>query len=231
MKRILWAFLYFLIPGLFLGLGLAGERAVTAVYESAGIPRGCRIVIDAGHGGIDGGAVSCTGAAESGINLQIALKLRDLMHLFGYDTVMIRTEDVSVYTEGETVAAKKLSDLKERVRTVNETENALLIGIHQNTFPDSRYAGTQVFYNRESAAEPARLLQSAFREYLSPGNRRKAAPCHGIYLMERVQCDGLLIECGFLSNPEEEKLLRTDAYQQQLCCVIAATVSQFLSNT
>ena len=137
---------YLLAAIICIGAARIGSGAVTASVQSEGVERNHRIVIDAGHGGIDGGATSCTGVLESTINLQIALRLNDLMHLLGYETVMIRTTDTSVYTEGNTIAAQKVSDLKERVRIVNETENAILISIHQNIFPDSRYDGAQVFY-------------------------------------------------------------------------------------
>ena len=105
------------------------------------------IIIDPGHGGEDGGAISCTGVSESKLNLEISLRLNDLLNLLGYDTCLIRDSDISIHTKGETIAQKKASDLKERVRIVNETENAVLLSIHQNQFPDSRYSGPQVFFH------------------------------------------------------------------------------------
>ena len=113
-------------------LAMLGNKAVTVLSENAPLKSRHCFIIDAGHGGVDGGAVSCTGVYESRINLEIALRLNDLMHLLGYDTKMIRSEDISIYTYGETIAAKKSSDLKERVRIVNETENGILLSIHQN---------------------------------------------------------------------------------------------------
>lgn len=190
------------------------------------------IVIDPGHGGVDGGATSCTGKLESAYNLEIALRLNDLFQLLGYDTYMIRTQDVSVYTSGTSIAQKKISDLKERVRIANETENALLLSIHQNTFPDSRYSGAQVFFgNAEESRHLAEQLQKMFVQTLNPGSRRQAKKSSGIYLMEHIRCPGVLIECGFLSNPKEEANLNRKEYQQQLCCVIVSAVGSFLSNT
>ena len=209
--------------------GLMGaNRAITVISE--GLPLGYRhcIIIDAGHGGLDGGATSCTGKLESGINLEIALRLEQMCHFLGYDTKMIRTEDISVYTKGETIAQKKVSDLKERVRICNETENGVLLSIHQNNFTDSRYRGAQVFHtNTEESKELARQIQSGFQS-IDSGRTRQVKPAEGIYLMEHIQCNGVLIECGFLSNPEEEAKLRSETYQKQLCAVIAATVSNFL---
>ena len=205
------------------------NKTITANVESeTGQGRTC-IIIDAGHGGIDGGATSCTGALESHINLEISMRLNDLMHLLGYETYMIRSTDISVYTTGDTIAQKKVSDLKERVRIIEETNNALLLSIHQNHFSDSRYRGAQVFYGNTTGSDSlAKDLQSAFVSSINPGSRRLAKRSSNIYLMDHITCTGLLIECGFLSNPDEEALLKTPSYQQNICCVIASTVSLYL---
>ncbi len=223
--------LYLLTGAVFIGAVSWCSRSVTVIAESTPIPRQNVLIIDAGHGGEDGGASSCTGVLESEINLEIALRLDDLMHLLGYETVMIRTNDVSIYTEGNSIAAKKVSDLKNRVRIVNERSNGILISIHQNTFSDGKYSGAQVFYNDESARHMAQTLQSAFAATVNPGSNRKCKKASGVYLMQHIQRPGLLIECGFLSNPEEEAKLRSGEYQQAICGVIAASISQMLSNT
>ena len=222
--------LYILILSGFVGAAAAGSRAVTAAAESRPVERWHRIVIDAGHGGEDGGAVSCTGVPESGINLQIALRLDDLLHLLGFETVMVRTTDISVYTEGETLGQKKASDLKARVKLVNETENGILVSIHQNTYSESRYSGAQVFYaNPTGSEELAKQLQAVFVSTVNPGSNRQAKKAPGLYLFENITRPGVLVECGFLTNAEEEAKLRTPAYQKNLCCVIAATLSQYLN--
>ena len=221
-KRKLWGLLYILIVLGTLAAAQWGCRTVSVMVEAAPLKRGNCIIIDAGHGGEDGGATSCRGVLESTYNLEISLRLNDLLHLLGYDTRMIRTTDTSIYTKGETIAQKKISDLKERVRIVNKTENALLLSIHQNNFTDSRYSGAQVFY----AGTEERLVST-----LNPGSNRKCKKSDGVYLMEHIDCTGVLIECGFLSNAEEEAKLSCGTYQKKLCCVIAATVSQYLSNT
>ena len=231
-KTSAWSLAYGIVVVSVLLLVKWGNAAVTTAVESRPIERKQCIVIDAGHGGVDGGATSCTGKLESSYNLEIALRLNDLLHLLGYDTKMVRTADVSVYTKGESIAQKKVSDLKERVRMVNETENALLLSIHQNNFSDGKYSGAQVFYGREEGSEAlAKQLQSAFVTALNPGSNRQCKKSEGVYLMEHIDCTGVLIECGFLSNAQEEAKLRTPEYQKKLCCVIAATASTFLSNT
>lgn len=209
-----------------------GSRAVTVIAENTPIERKHCIIIDPGHGGVDGGATSCTGLLESTLNLEISLRLNDLFHLLGYDTRIIRTGDISVYTKGETIAQKKISDLKERVRIVNETENAILVSIHQNNFSDSRYSGAQIFYSSTAQSKQlAEQLQTAFKETINQGSNRMCKKSNGIYLMEHINKPGILIECGFLSNPEEESKLKRPEYQKQLSCVVAATISSFLSNT
>lgn len=217
--------LYSVVIMTFLLTAIIGDRAITALAQTQPLPRGCVYVIDAGHGGIDGGATSCTGILESQLNLEIALRLDDMMHLLGHDTLMIRTTDKSVYTSGNTIASQKVSDIKQRVRTVNETENGILVSIHQNTFPDGRYRGAQVFYAPDDdSREVAGKLQTALIHTLNPGSNRKSKKADGIYLMEHITRPGVLIECGFLSNVEEEAKLRSSAYQKKLCAVIATTL-------
>lgn len=228
-RKASFVLFYMIVIGLFLAGTVLGNRAVTAFAESRPVERLHCIVIDAGHGGEDGGATSCTGLPESRFNLEIALKVNDLFHLLGYDTRMIRTTDTAVYTNGATIAQKKVSDLKERVRIVNETENAILVSIHQNTFSDSRYSGAQIFYAATEGSEAlAKAMQADFVTALNPGSRRQCKVASGVYLMEHIDCTGILVECGFLSNPEEEAKLRSGEYQKKLCCVIACCVSAYL---
>jgi N-acetylmuramoyl-L-alanine amidase len=146
-----------------------------------------------------------------------------MLHFLGYETKMTRSTDISIYTEGETIAQKKLSDLKARVRICEETDGAVLLSIHQNTFSDSRYFGAQVFYSNSEGSETlAKMLQASLGE-------RSAKRAEGVYLMEHISCTGVLIECGFLSNWEEEAKLRSPEYQKRLACIIAATAVDFVS--
>ncbi|MBQ7817398.1 MAG: N-acetylmuramoyl-L-alanine amidase [Oscillospiraceae bacterium] len=232
MKKVHWiGFLpfYLLTVILFIGIAMWGSRTTTTIAQNRPVERENTIVIDAGHGGIDGGATSCSGVLESKLNLDIALKLEAVMQLLGFDTVMIRTTDTSIYTEGNTIASQKVSDLKERVRIVNETPKAILISIHQNTFPDGRYSGAQVFYGgADNSRELAQAMQTNFNQSLCHGSNRKIKKANGVYLMQNISATGVLLECGFITNPEEEAKLRSDEYQKQLCCVIASTVSRFI---
>lgn len=188
------------------------------------------VVIDAGHGGEDGGAVSKDGIHESQLNLEIALRLDDLLHLLGQGTQMIRREDISVYTEGAgTIAEKKVSDLKNRVSIVNRIPNALLVSIHQNMFEDARYDGAQVFYAPTNGSQAlAESLQALAAQVLDPDNHRAAKPADTVYLMKNISCTGVLVECGFLSNAAECAKLRTAEYQKQISIVLAGGITDYI---
>lgn len=228
-KKGMYGLTVLVICAITLSICVHGSRAVSVAAIQSVRKKQHRIIIDAGHGGVDGGATSCTGKLESAYNLEIALRLRELFHLLGYPTGMIRTTDTSVYTKGDTIAARKMSDLKERVRIVNETDHNILISIHQNHFPDARYSGAQVFYpDIQGSRELAEAMQDAFVRCLNPGSRRKAKKAQGIYLMEHIENPGILVECGFLSNPEEEYKLNSPEYQKKLCCVIATVTAENL---
>ena len=188
------------------------------------VTRAAPLILDAGHGGEDGGAVSVTGVPESRVNLEIVQKLRDTLALYGVDPVVLREEDVSLHDpEASTLREKKRSDLKNRVRAVEAVEGGTLLSIHQNSYPGSQYRGAQVFYAPTGGSrELAELLQTALREELQPDNDRQAKPIpESVYLMNHVSCPAVLVECGFLSNPEEEALLRDGGYQRQLAAVLA----------
>lgn len=209
-----------------------GSHMVSVMAENQTIERQHCIVIDPGHGGEDGGAVSISNLPESGYNLAIAMRLQSLIQLLGYETKMIRTEDISIYREGKSLAQKKISDLKERVRIANETNGAVLLSIHQNHFPDPQYDGAQVFYADTQGSERlAKQIQSLMISAMNPGSRRQVKKSAGVYLMDHIECPGVLIECGFLSNPQEEAKLRDPGYQKKLSAVISSAVCRYLSNT
>ena len=193
--------------------------------EPVALGRGRALVLDAGHGGEDGGAVSITGVPESQINLAIVLKLRDVLGLYGVDPVVLREEDISLHDgDANTLREKKRSDLKNRVALVEEVEGGTLLSIHQNTYPGSRYHGTHVFYApTEGSQKLAEHFQNSIKIALQPDNERavKQIP-DTVYIMNHVTCPAILIECGFLTNPGEEALLRDEDYQRKLSAVIAA---------
>ena len=229
-KKLLPA--YITILAMFILISLVGSKAVSTISANAPAATGRIVVIDAGHGGVDGGATSVGGVLESHINLEISKKLNDLLHLIGIHTVMVRTEDVSIYTEGESIAEKKVSDLKNRIKIVNETDNAILVSIHQNHFSEPKYKGAQVFYSPSGESMMlAKKMQTAFIETINPGSHRQIKKAKGVYLLENIKNTGILIECGFISNPEEDNLLQKKSYQNNVASVIATTISKFFSET
>ena len=202
--------------------------AVDAAMQDSSTPV---VIIDPGHGGEDGGAISCTGVQESQLNLEISLRLNDLCHLMGISTQMVRTQDKAVYSQGcSTISEKKVSDLKNRVALVNDTPGALLVSIHQNMFSDPKYSGAQVFYaGTEGSRQLAESIQSLLCVHVDPDNHRECKPASAVYLMEHIHCTGVLIECGFLSNSDEEQLLRTPEYQKKLACAICAGLYPYIT--
>lgn len=189
------------------------------------------VILDAGHGGEDGGAESHTGIHESHINLSIVLKTDAIFGLFGVKTKLTRTEDISLHSEGaNTLSAKKKSDLKNRAALINSVENGILISIHQNSFTDSRYGGAQVFYQKdnEESAKFAKITQEILRKTLDPSNDRKAARISdSVYLMKAVKCTAIVVESGFLSNHREANLLSNDEYQKKIASAVAASFFEY----
>lgn len=191
-------------------------------------------VLDAGHGGEDGGAVSDSGVAESGINLQIARRLYEILRFLGHPSVMTRTGNEAVYDDSAvTLREKKVSDLKNRTAMANETPDGLLISIHQNSLPGHpEVRGAQVFYNAVPPSQTlAQAVQQALNDAINEGREKAAKPIgDGVYLMSHAVCPAILVECGFLSNPEEAALLQQPAYQVKLAAVIAAAYCQYCTN-
>ena len=199
----------------------SGQGAVPALSPEA---QPVEWILDAGHGGEDGGAVSPAGAVESHINLEITRRLDAILGFLGEPALMLRQEDVSLHDpEAVTLREKKVSDLHNRAETAGEYPGATLVSIHQNTFFQNRYRGTQVFYApTEGSRELAQAIQEAVRGELQPDNSREAkAVPQTVYLMNHVPNRAVLVECGFLSNPEEEGLLRDPGYQTKLAALLA----------
>ena len=222
MKRdLLLLFLCLCILGAASWLGRG--RVVSAIAPTA--KEGRILILDAGHGGEDGGASSAGGSKESDINLNIVLKTEALMAFLGVRTELTRDQDRSMHSEGaSTLHEKKVSDLKNRVELVNSISDAMLISVHQNYFTDPRYSGAQVFYTGGDVSRQwGEGTQVLLRQVLDPDNDRaaKAVP-DNVYLFSHISCPAILVECGFLSNGKEASLLMTDVYQRKISLVLAA---------
>jgi len=187
-------------------------------------------VIDAGHGGIDGGAISRTGVNESEINLQIAVKADLLMRFLGIPSVMVRTEDISIHDpDAKTVREKKRSDLNNRVKLVQNQPTAVLLSIHQNTFSNPKLFGLQAFYGKAHGSKDlADIIQNVQKTSLDTKNSRQiTAVRKDVFLMNNVTCPAVLVECGFLTNADEERRLRDEKYQKKLAAVLVSSFLQW----
>ena len=235
-KRHIWTIFYLLALAVILVLSIRGlllarearaaARAVETLAQGTG-REAYTIIIDPGHGGADGGAVGVTGVREAPINLAVGQKLRLVLALCGVDALMTRTDETTMADpEAQTISAKKVTDIKNRAAFINQVPGGLLVSIHQNMYTQSQYTGAQVFWSpTEHSQDLAEYAQTVLRQALDPDNRRMAKPADaGIYLMNHVTCPGILVECGFLSNPAEEQLLARDDYQTRLAATIAAAL-------
>ena len=221
-----YAYVYLYVAAFFLGLAALGRQSVETVSGLAPLSGSCVLVIDAGHGGEDGGTTGAAGTHEDEVNLAIAKRLEAMLTLMGYQTRMTRSDSGSLATEGETIRARKQSDLRNRVALANKYQNSILVSIHQNHFPDPKYDGAQVFFT-DSAESLANAMQASLTTALSPQSRRTAKKASGIYLMEHITCPGLLVECGFLSNPAEEQKLQSAQYQKHMAAVMATVLAKY----
>jgi len=227
---------YIVIIALIIGLVLLVIFAVMKinVYADENISVGtCCIVIDAGHGGEDGGAESADGIAEKGINLAIAQTLRDYFELSGIDVLMTRDDDVPMGNQNlPTLSERRREDFKERLALFNRNNVDCVISIHQNKFSEPQYYGAQVFYspNNEKSSALAEYVRKSITSLLQPDNERQNKKADSnIYLLDNCINPCILVECGFLSNPEETVKLADEDYQKQVAFSIYTAVIEYLA--
>ena len=190
------------------------------------------IIIDAGHGGFDGGASTDDGVSEKGINLDIALYLKEYLNLFGFNVVMTRETDTSTESEGlTTIRSKKSSDLHNRMSLMEKTDNAIFVSIHQNHFSSSKYKDAQVFYSPQFSEQSSLLaesIQESIVYYLQKDNKRQIKPCGtSVYLIYKAVKPAVLVECGFLSNPDDSENLQNEIYQRKMALCIAIGILNY----
>ncbi|MFR2533779.1 MAG: N-acetylmuramoyl-L-alanine amidase CwlD [Clostridia bacterium] len=177
------------------------------------------IVIDAGHGVPDEGAQSSNGTTEAETNLKIALKLQNLLEQSGATVILTRSDENAIYDiDSKTLKQKKISDIHNRVKIGNESSADIFVSIHLNKIPQQQYWGWQCFYKEgnEQSMKLAKSMQTNLNEAIQKENKRVAMKIENIYIVKHVEIPISIVECGFLSNPEEEKELLTDAYQDKL---------------
>lgn len=189
------------------------------------------LIIDPGHGGADGGAVASDGTKESAINLAISLKMKALSDLLGLRSVILReSEELPYPDEADTIAQKKRWDQNARLEEIRSIDNAVLISIHQNYYPDPRPFGPQVLYGAEPGSdELGTLCHSELNRCICPENRRVAAPIsEKIFLIRCAGCPAILVECGFMSNAGELKKLLDADYQKKIAVTILASYMNWI---
>lgn len=190
------------------------------------------IILDAGHGGFDGGAEALDGTLEKDINLAITLKLRDLLAPLGFDIVMVREEDKGIEDNSNTsIRNRKISDLNNRLKLLNKYPNSIFLSIHLNKFEQASIHGAQVFYttNVESSKLLAEEVQTAIVKMVQPENHRKAKPASKeTFLLSKAKNPAVIIECGFLSNPTDLKNLKDEEYQAKISFAIICGLLNFL---
>lgn len=192
------------------------------------------IILDAGHGGFDGGATANDGTVEKEINLKITLYLREYLNILGFDTIVTREQDVSLEDNPQlSIKSRKTSDIHNRMKIMEQTENALFVSIHQNHYSVEKYSGLQVFYSPEFSEESSKIAQSiqeTITETLQPDNNREIKKCgNSVYLIYNAVKPAVLVECGFLSNIEETRLLKSDDYQKEIAYCIALGIFNYVN--
>lgn len=187
-------------------------------------------VLDPGHGGEDAGAVAENGALEKNLNLEMALLVADILRACGHRVLLTREKDVLLYDpSSDYLGHKKEQDLATRLRIAEEAPNAIFVSIHMNAYPQTQYSGLQVWYspNHPASALYAEDLQTAVQAHLQPENTRRTKKAgSNIYLLKRLECPAILIECGFLSNPAEAEALCNPSYRQRLALLIALSLME-----
>ncbi len=207
------------------------ERALPASVPAAEKPV---VVLDAGHGGLDSGAVGKNGTLEKDVNLSIVKALRDMLEMSGFQVVLTRDEDISIYDAGvEGIRNQKLSDMDNRLEIIQSYPDSVFLCIHQNNYTDPKYFGGQMFYNNNNPDNRtlAQIMQNRFA-VLQPGNDREIKLSgNELFLLKSNMNPSLMIECGFLSNPDEEAKLSTWEYQQKVAFTIYSGLMEYIDAT
>ena len=212
---------------LFAVIGFTSQNVISVMSISI---KNAVIVIDAGHGGRDPGALGTQGAREEDINLAIALKLRRLIEQSGGIALMIREDDSGLYTEDKNrTTSRKSQDMRNRHSIINNSDAHLLVSIHLNSFPQTQYYGAQTFYQKgdDKGMKLAEIIQGELKNVLDKDNNRKPKPRNDVYILKNNSIPGALIECGFLSNPKEERLLMEDHYQEKVAWAIFTGIVKY----
>ena len=203
-------------------------KYASSAVETFGLATATKtIIIDPGHGGFDPGKVGITGVHEKELNLKIALKLRDYLEQSGAYVIMTRTEDVDL--DGDDTKSHKKEDMFKRSEKVNAGSGDIMVSIHQNSFPQSNVKGGQVFFHKDSDNGKilAQHIQRSIQTHGDKENKRVAKHNGDYYILRTTQIPAVIVECGFLTNPEEERKLNTDQYQEAMAWSIYLGIIEY----
>lgn len=197
----------------------------------SGLNRDFVIIIDAGHGGFDGGAVAFDGTLEKDLNLSIANKMDDCLSILGYKTVLVRSDDSATNNPDDKGVSAKVSDIKNRVALMKKYADSVFVSIHMNKYSTTQPHGAQVFYSAfDKSKELAQLLQVSVAERVQPDNKRVIKPAgNNIYLLKHATVPSVIVECGFMSNHDELKKLKTTDYQTEIAIALALGVVEYVN--
>ena len=187
------------------------------------------VVLDAGHGGMDPGKVGVAGTLEKELNLEFVYRIKRLLEQNNVHVVLTRESDAGLYTEAD--SNKKSADMRKRIEIIEKEAPALVVSIHQNSYTSPNCKGAQVFYyeGSETGKALAELLQGVIKETLADGNTREAKANSSYYMLKKSAYTSVIVECGFLSNPEEEALLLSEEYQEKMAWAIHLGILQYLN--
>ena len=221
----------FLFGGLLYTAFSEPQSVTTAAKAEEKLPT---IVIDAGHGGEDGGA-DANGVLEKDVNLAVALRLRDMLTAGGYSVIMTRESDISIYdSSASTTREKKVSDLNNRVKIINGSSDNILVSIHQNKFEQSKYSGAQIFYspNDPKSFRLAEEIRRSVTGMLQPDNKRELKPADkSIFILSKAEVPAVIVECGFLSNQDEAAKLSDEEYQKKMAFAVFCGIEGYNKNS
>ena len=224
-KKFIFPCICFALLSAFVFLMISAALNIKVSVSSENVKSMPTIVIDAGHGGEDGGAVSESGVLEKDINLSIANDTYALFYLLGFDVKQTRKTDIALDNGEDTIRKRKVSDMKKRLEIFNSSKENTIISIHQNKFSESKYHGTQIFYspNNPKSKQLADSIKYSVKGLLQPDNERECKKADsGIYLLKNTNNPAVIVECGFISNGEECKNLLDSQYQKQMAFSITA---------
>lgn len=226
---------YFIITVIVVGLVFVSVNNDNDITEQSNSNTSPVIIIDAGHGNPDGGAVSSDGTQEQYINLDIARKINEYLQELGYETIMTRTDDDSIHDpSADTIRQKKVSDIHNRLKIIQDNPDSIFVSVHLNYYTESKYNGAQVFYspNDVKSEHLAQCIQNSVVSLLQPDNTRQIKKSDSsIFLLYHSTVPSVMVECGFLSNPEETRKLKEDDYRRQMATAICKGIIKYINSS